>query len=58
MRTAPTSPRPEDIISTPEMRSFLLLDDGAIPNNPKLPLLIYIGANENRTPDAGKLALP
>jgi uncharacterized protein YjlB len=28
----------------PEVKSFLLADDGRIPNNPRLPLLLYVGA--------------
>jgi uncharacterized protein YjlB len=41
MSTVPTSFHPEKILATPEIRSCRLKDDGAIPNNPRLPLLIY-----------------
>src|SRR5262245_34237964 len=32
------------ILAEPAVRSILLKDDGVIPNNPRLPLLIYHGA--------------
>ena len=31
-------------IQSPQIKTFLLPDDGRIPNNPTLPLLIYAGA--------------
>jgi len=33
-----------ETILVPEVKSFLLADDGRIPNNPRLPLLLYGGA--------------
>jgi uncharacterized protein YjlB len=31
-------------ILAPQLKTFLLIDDGRIPNNPHLPLLVYQGA--------------
>jgi uncharacterized protein YjlB len=33
-----------DIVQSPQVKRYLLKDDGAIPNNPNLPLLVYKGA--------------
>ena len=33
-----------EAVQTPQTRIFLLTDDGAIPNNPQMPLLVYGGA--------------
>jgi uncharacterized protein YjlB len=33
-----------DIVQSPQVKQQLLKDDGAIPNNPTLPLLVYQGA--------------
>jgi uncharacterized protein YjlB len=33
-----------DIVQTPQVICKLLKDDGSIPNNPRLPLLVYQGA--------------
>src|SRR4051812_24620592 len=34
----------KDLLKMPRVRSCLINDDGSIPNNPRLPLLIYQGA--------------
>ena len=34
-----------------EPATFLFKDDGNIPNNPKLPLLFYLGAFDDVTPE-------
>jgi len=34
----------EQLLSEPVLRALLLNDDGSIPNNPRLPLLVYQGA--------------
>lgn len=33
-----------DVLQKPSVKTFLLQDDGSIPNNPNLPLLVYAGA--------------
>ena len=33
-----------EAVRSPNVRAYLLLDDGKIPNNPVLPLLVYQGA--------------
>ncbi len=34
----------QNVINPPNVAAYLLADDGAIPNNPTLPLLVYKGA--------------
>lgn len=40
-----------EIITVPRLYTFLLADDGRIPNNPRLPLLVYDGALQLPTVD-------
>lgn len=34
----------DDVVQKPNLKALLLEDDGSIPNNPSLPLLVYVGA--------------
>lgn len=42
----------QEVILDPTVKLFLLEDDGKIPNNPRLPLLIYVGALQLPTRNA------
>ena len=45
----------DESIRAPQLKTFLLQDDGFIPNNPRLPLLVYGGALQVSTGDPAPL---
>ncbi|SPE63336.1 conserved hypothetical protein [Verrucomicrobia bacterium] len=53
-KESPVSP-PAQYVQSPVVEAHQLQDDGTIPNNPKLPLLIYQGAVKLNTQDGASI---
>ena len=55
MRSAGGRRRDSGIVRMVEAAAHRFADDGAIPNNPALPLLVYPGAEPARRRSGGKM---